>query len=119
MVLSVEFFDKKARIDDPVGAISVHGICGGFGTIMVGIFAKEGGLLYGGGLGLLGVQTLGIISAAAFAAAMAFAAFGIMKAVKGIRVSDSEQQEGLDIGEHGINAYSEMIKMDKFAELEL
>lgn len=58
MVISVEFFDKVARIDDPVGAISVHGVCGGFGTIMVGFFAADGGLFYGGGLKHLDTKLL-------------------------------------------------------------
>lgn len=119
MVVSVEFFDKTAKIDDPVGAISVHGICGAFGTVMVGIFATDGGLIYGGGLRLLGIQTLGILSAVVLASSVAFVVFSIIKATIGIRVSDSEQSEGLDIGEHGISAYAELIKLDKFAELDL
>jgi len=119
MMLAVEFFDKKVKIDDPVGAISVHGVCGAFGTIMVGLFAKEGGLLYGGGFRLLGVQTLGITCAALLAVALAGITFSILKAVVGIRVTDHEQREGLDIGEHGMSAYGEQANLDKFAELDI
>lgn len=91
---SVLFFDK-IKIDDPVGAISVHGVCGIFGTLAVGIW----------GSGSLGVQLLGtlVISATAFAAAMVI--FGILKVAGGIRVSEAEEIEGLDIGEHGMKAY--------------
>ncbi len=106
MVLSVEFIDKVLKIDDPVGAISVHGVCGTIGTILVGLFATDGGLFYGGGARLLGVQTLGVLSAGAFAAGMAFIVFIILKKLIGLRVSDAEQVEGLDIGEHGMMAYS-------------
>lgn len=108
MILAIEFFDKKLKIDDPVGAISVHGVCGAFGTIMVGFFAKEGGLLYGGGLKLLGVQTLGVAAAGLTASLGAFVVFSAIKAVIGIRVSENEQSEGLDIGEHGISAYAQL-----------
>ncbi len=108
MVLSVQFFDKTLRIDDPVGAISVHGICGGFGTVMVGLFAVDGGLLYGGGLRLLGVQTLGFASCAGLAAAVAYIAFSVLKTTAGIRVSPEEERQGLDLGEHGIVAYSDI-----------
>ncbi|WHH61231.1 ammonium transporter [Petroclostridium sp. X23] len=107
MILAVEFFDRVAKIDDPVGAISVHGVCGSFGTIMVGLFAKEGGLLYGGGIKLLGVQTLGVTAALGFAAVMGLIVFGALKATIGIRVSEEEESNGLDIGEHGISAYTD------------
>ncbi|MCG8500059.1 MAG: ammonium transporter [Firmicutes bacterium] len=105
MIYAVEFFDRVLKVDDPVGAISVHGACGVFGTIMVGLFAKEGGLLYGGGLGLLGVQILGAAAALAFAAVMGLVIFGTLKATIGIRVMEEEEHKGLDIGEHGIAAY--------------
>lgn len=68
IVLAVEFFDKVAKIDDPVGAISVHGVCGALGTVMTGLFATgvstEKGLFYGGGFHLLGTQLLGVLSVA-------------------------------------------------------
>ncbi|MDK2799460.1 MAG: ammonium transporter, Amt family [Clostridiales bacterium] len=106
MIISVEFFDRVVKIDDPVGAISVHGVCGGFGTLMVGVFAKEGGLLYGGGIKLLSIQTLGVVITFAFAVLMAIAVFGTLKTTIGIRVSEKEEQTGLDIEEHGISAYT-------------
>lgn len=108
LVLAVSFFDHVARIDDPVGAISVHGMCGMFGTIMVGLFSTTDGLLYGGGWRLLGVQVLGTVSAALFAAAAAFMVFTILKKTVGIRVTKKEEREGLDVGEHGSPAYGDM-----------
>lgn len=105
MVYAVEFFDQTVKIDDPVGAISVHGVCGSFGTLMVGLFAKEGGLLYGGGMHQLGVQVLGVVTALGFAAVMGLIIFGTLKATIGIRVTEEEEHNGLDIGEHGISAY--------------
>lgn len=108
MILSVEFFDKFARIDDPVGAISVHGVCGGFGTLMVGLFAREGGVFTGGGFDLLKVQALGFISVALFVGAVTFAVFTVLKGLVGLRLSDHEQNEGLDLGEHGATAYSQL-----------
>jgi Amt family ammonium transporter len=108
MILSVEFFDKVAKIDDPVGAISVHGTCGILGTLLVGIFATDGGLLYGGGLKLLGVQALGVAVVGGFVMLLAYIVMSILKATIGIRVSNAEQIEGLDIGEHGLSAYTKM-----------
>lgn len=108
MIFSVEFFDKTARIDDPVGAISVHGVCGGFGTIMVGLFARDGGLFTGGGFHLLQIQALGFFSVAIFVGTVTFAVFTVIKALVGLRLSDHEQNEGLDLGEHGVTAYSQL-----------
>ena len=119
MIIAVEFIDKVLKVDDPVGAISVHGICGTFGTIMVGVFATEGGLLYGGGFRLLGIQLLGIASAAVFVSIVAYIIFSVIKATIGIRVSDNEQTEGLDIGEHGITAYSTSGKINTLVEVEV
>ena len=117
MVYSVEFFDKVLKIDDPVGAISVHGITGGFGTIAVGFFAVDGGLLYGGGFGQLLTQIIGFSVSAAFSSVMALILFSIIKKTVGLRVTDKEQEEGLDIGEHGMVAYSNLD--DKFTELTI
>jgi ammonium transporter, Amt family len=108
MILSVEFFDRVLKIDDPVGAISVHGVCGAFGTLMVGLFSESAGLFYGGGATLLGVQALGVLAAGATAGLSAFIIFGIIKVTMGLRVSNEEQTEGLDIGEHGISAYNQL-----------
>lgn len=109
VVLAVEFFDKVVKIDDPVGAISVHAICGAFGTIMVGFFAIDGGLLYGGGFKLLTTQFIGVVAVFAWTITTAFILFKILKATVGLRVSSDEEEDGLDIGEHGISAYGDFV----------
>ncbi|MCH7658777.1 MAG: ammonium transporter [Bacteroidetes bacterium] len=106
LVFGVELFDKVLRIDDPVGAISVHGLSGATGTILVGIFATEGGLLYGGGAGLLGIQIIGVLSVAAWALGLGFLLFFILKKTIGIRVEKIIEEEGLDIYEHGETVYN-------------
>jgi Amt family ammonium transporter len=106
VVFAVEFFDNVAKIDDPVGAISVHGICGAFGTLAVGLFAEKGGLFYGGGVGMLGTQAIGVISVAAWAIACGFILFYILKYTMGLRVSAKEEENGLDFYEHGESAYN-------------
>jgi Amt family ammonium transporter len=106
VVFSVEFIDKILKVDDPVGAISVHGVCGAFGTAMVGLLALDGGLLYGGGVSLLLTQIIGIVSVFAWTGVTAFILFSIIKATIGLRVSSEEEEKGLDIGEHGMEAYS-------------
>jgi len=106
VVLSVSFIDNVLKIDDPVGAISVHGVCGAFGTAMVGFFAVEGGVLYGGGTALLITQLIGIVAVFAWTAGCALILFGIIKATIGLRVSAEEEIMGLDLGEHGMEAYS-------------
>ena len=106
IVLAVEFFDKVAKIDDPVGAISVHCVCGALGTILTGFFATgvttEAGLFYGGGLHFLGVQTLGVVSVAAYTAVLITAVFQILKHTIGLRADAADELEGLDISEHGL-----------------
>ncbi len=109
VILSVEFFDKVVHVDDPVGAISVHGVCGVWGTLAVGLFANTDdirGLFYGGGIGQLGVQAIGVISVFAWVMVTALVLFGIIKATMGLRVSAKEELQGLDIGEHGVESYS-------------
>ncbi len=106
VVASVLFFDR-VRIDDPVGAVSVHGICGGLGTLLVGVFALEGGILSGDGLDLLFTQAVGVVSIAAFVLATSFALFLGIKYTVGLRVSAEEEIEGLDILEHGAPGYNE------------
>ncbi|KUO77739.1 MAG: ammonium transporter [Desulfosporosinus sp. BRH_c37] len=106
VVLSVEFIDNVLKIDDPVGAISVHGVCGAFGTAMVGFFAVDGGLLYGGGTSLLITQLIGIASVFVWTAGTAVILFGIIKASIGLRVTSEEEVIGLDLGEHGMEAYA-------------
>jgi Amt family ammonium transporter len=108
MIFSVEFFDKVAKIDDPVGAISVHGVCGSFGTIAIGLFATDGGLFYGGGLKLLGIQVLGVLICGVVAAVLAFITFKLINKTMGLRIKLSEETEGLDINEHGMSAYIDL-----------
>ena len=110
VVLSVEFFDKIVKIDDPVGAISVHGVCGAVGTILTGLLATDGGLLYGGGFRFLGVQLLGVFSVALYTAVVISVIFTIIKKTIGLRCSAEEEIEGLDISEHGLaSAYADWV----------
>lgn len=109
VVLSVEFIDKVLKIDDPVGAVSVHAVCGSFGTAMVGLLALDGGLFYGGGSALLATQLIGVVSVFAWTVIIAFLVFSGIKATVGLRVSPEEEEEGLDIGEHGIDAYADFV----------
>jgi Amt family ammonium transporter len=112
VVFSVLLFDR-VKIDDPVGATSVHLICGIFGTICVGLFAQEGvtslsavnGLFFGGGLSLLGAEILGVIAVGLFVFASSALTWFLLKKTIGIRVSLEEEILGLDIGEHGNSAY--------------
>ncbi|MEX1383826.1 ammonium transporter [Lutibacter sp.] len=106
VVLSIEFIDKKLKVDDPVGAVSVHGVCGALGTLLVGVFAIDGGLLYGGGFSLLGVQAIGVLSIGAWAAGTAFVVLYVLKKTIGLRVSKEEEVDGLDIHEHKSNVYN-------------
>ncbi|MDI3501330.1 MAG: ammonium transporter, Amt family [Thermoanaerobacter sp.] len=109
VVISVEFIDKKLKIDDPVGAISVHGVCGAFGTLMVGLFATEGGLFYGGGIKQFLVQLAGVASTFVWTTVTAFILFAIIKLTVGLRVSEEEEVEGLDVAEHGATAYGDFV----------
>ena len=103
-IFSVEFFDNVAKIDDPVGAVSVHCMNGAWGTIAVGLFATEGGLFYGGGFAKLGIQLLGIVSVAAWVLATMFIIFTVIKKTIGLRVSEKEEIDGLDYHEHGLTS---------------
>ena len=106
MIFAVDFIDHKLHIDDPVGASSVHGVCGTLGTILVGLFAVDGGLFYGGGWGLLGAQTFASIVVALWAAGMGFIIFSSLNKIHGLRVARRVEEEGLDIYEHGESAYN-------------
>jgi Amt family ammonium transporter len=106
LVFSVEFIDQKLKIDDPVGAVSVHGVNGAWGTLAVGLFATDGGLFYGGGSSLLGVQALGVVAIFAWAFLTGLILFKIIKAINGLRVEKRVEQEGLDIYEHGESVYN-------------
>ncbi|MDJ0664864.1 MAG: ammonium transporter [Acidimicrobiia bacterium] len=104
VVYSVFFIDRRG-VDDPVGAISVHGVCGAFGTLMVGLFATETGLFYGGGLSQLWSQLVGVVSVFIFVTVAAGALFYGIKATIGLRVPPEEEIEGLDVVEHGAPGY--------------
>ncbi|MDY7000617.1 MAG: ammonium transporter, partial [Thermodesulfobacteriota bacterium] len=111
VVLSVVFVDQVLKIDDPVGCVSVHGTCGAYGTLMVGLLAAPGygdltGLLYGGGAGQLVTQVIGVAAVFAWAFGGGWVAFSIVKAVMGVRVSEEKELKGLDIAEHGTESYS-------------
>ncbi len=106
VALSVEFIDKVLKIDDPVGAISVHGVCGTFGTLAVGLFATDGGLFTTGNAALLGIQALGVVTVFAWVFGTASLLFLGIRLVMGLRVSKEEELKGLDIEEHGIESYS-------------
>lgn len=112
VVTSVLFIDQKLKVDDPVGAISVHAVCGVFGTLAVGLFASPDygsdavGLFYGGGLGLLGVQALGALAVDTWAFVGGLIIFKIADVVVGARVSSAEEIKGLDLTEHCAEAYS-------------
>lgn len=108
LVLGVEFFDKVAKIDDPVGAISVHGVCGAFGTICTGLFALDGGVFYGGGFKFFGTQVLGVAAVIAWVVVMMLIIFTIIKKTIGLRVSPEEELMGLDATEHNLpSAYAD------------
>lgn len=117
LCLAVPFIDTKLKVDDPVGAVSVHGVNGLWGVIAVGLFASEPealdgmtGLFAGGGLQLLGVQALGAISLVAWAAAMGAILFSILKAAKLLRADPKDEVVGLDITEHGLqSAYPDFL----------
>jgi Amt family ammonium transporter len=111
VVLSVEFIDKVIKVDDPVGAVSVHLVCGIFGTLAVGIWAnvpEEGivGLLHGGGLTQLGIQALGILAVGAWAGILSLVLFLLIKVIFGLRVTPKVEMIGLDLAEHKAEAYT-------------
>ncbi len=103
---AVEFFDKILKVDDPVGAISVHGVGGAFGTLAVGLFSTSEGLFYGNGAKLLGVQAIGVLAFFVWAFGTGFILFTILKSAKVLRVSRRIEEEGLDVYEHGESAYN-------------
>ena len=110
VVVAVEFLDLKCHIDDPVGAVAVHGVNGLWGTLSVGLFSTETGLLYGGGLHQLGIQTLGIAAILAWTIVTMTIVFYIIKKTNGLRVSAEEEISGLDLPEHGlVSAYADFM----------
>ncbi len=103
---AVELFDKVLKVDDPVGAVSVHGVCGAIGTLLVGVFSTSEGLFYGHGAKLLGVQAIGVLTFFVWAFGAGLILFTILKKAKILRVSKRVEEEGLDIYEHGEGAYN-------------
>jgi Amt family ammonium transporter len=116
VVASVWFIDWKLRIDDPVGAISVHGVNGVWGILALGLFAdgtygEVNGLLYGNS-GFMVSQLISAVTVFVWAFGMGAIMFYILKVTIGLRVSDREQIEGLDIGEHGMSAYPDFVQAE-------
>lgn len=110
VVGAVELVDKVCKIDDPVGAISVHGVCGAAGTVLTGLFALDGGLFYGGGLAMTITQLIGVVVVAAYVAVVMTVVFIIIKATVGLRVTAEEEIAGLDVVEHGLPPYTNDFK---------
>jgi ammonium transporter, Amt family len=108
VAVSVPTIDRL-RIDDPVGAVSVHGVCGILGTLWVGLAATDGGLLFGGGTELLVAQVIGIVAVVAWVGVTTGILFGVLKAIDQLRVSEQEEIEGLDVHEHGVPGYPELV----------
>ena len=106
LVFAIEFIDRKLHIDDPVGASSVHGVCGILGTLLTGLLATDGGVFYGGGWHFFGVQALGILVIDLWAAVTGFLLFFGIRKLHGLRVGKRVEEEGLDIYEHGESCYN-------------
>lgn len=106
LVYAIEFIDRKLHIDDPVGASSVHGVCGILGTLMTGLFSFSEGLFYGHGWGFLGAEAFGILIIDLWAAVTGVILFYSIKKIHGLRVSARIEDEGLDIYEHGETCYN-------------
>ena len=124
VVFGIEWLDKKVKIDDPVGAIGVHGFSGAAGTILTGVFALDGGLLYGGGTQMVLIQLLGVASVAAWIGITMTVVFQGIKHTIGLRVTREEEMMGLDVHEHDIessyadfmpvyNGYNNVVSMEK------
>ncbi|MFC4768640.1 ammonium transporter [Effusibacillus consociatus] len=119
MVFSYLFFDRVVKVDDPVGAFSVHGVAGIWGTLSTGFFAApdlveklgvgKPGLFYGGGFHQLGVQAMGVASVFAFVFIASFIVLYLLKVTVGIRISREEEIIGLDVSEHGTSGYPEQL----------
>ena len=108
VVLVIEFVDKVLKIDDPVGAVGVHGACGLLGTLLTGLFAVDGGLFYGGGFYMFGIQLFGVAAVLAWVAVMMTIIFTVLNKTVGLRVSEREEILGLDATEHGLaSAYAD------------
>ncbi|MDP0499069.1 MAG: ammonium transporter [Verrucomicrobiota bacterium JB022] len=131
VVFAILFIETKLKIDDPVGAISVHGICGAWGTLSIGLFGQSSidalfwseetaikdGLFFGGGVSQLLIQLAGVASVFVFAFGTAYAVFFAIDRLFGLRVSPEEEMEGLDLGEHGNEAYADFTQYQDSPEL--
>lgn len=106
VVFGVAFLDK-IHVDDPVGAVPVHGMNGIWGTAALGLFHESQGFFFGGGAGFFGVQLLGTLSVTIFVIASMFAVFKLIKFAVGLRISREEELKGIDISEHGMEAYAD------------
>jgi Amt family ammonium transporter len=114
VVFAVDFVEKVLKVDDPVGAVAVHGVCGAFGTLCVGLFARQDaegfwsqGLFYGGGFDQLISQAIGVVAIAAWVGVTAFILFKVLDLTVGLRATEEEEIEGLDVHEHGSAGYGE------------
>ena len=112
VVFGIEFIDKVCKIDDPVGAIGVHGMCGAAGTLLTGVFAVDGGLAYGGGFSFLGIQLLGVVSVIRWVSVTMIITFRVLKHTIGLRASEEEETKGLDVTEHNLaSSYADFMPM--------
>ncbi|MDR1836175.1 MAG: ammonium transporter, partial [Treponema sp.] len=132
VVLAVEFIDLKLHVDDPVGAVAVHGVCGIWGTLAVGLFATPTapnapagitgdaavGLFYGGGFGQLGVQAIGVVAIAAWTFATVGLTFLLIKKINGLRAAREDEIKGLDSTEHGMSGYADFMIMASVTDTE-
>jgi Amt family ammonium transporter len=103
--VAVLFFDK-IKVDDPVGAVAVHGVNGLFGTLAVGFFAAEGGLFFGGGAELLITQLIGVLTIALFSFTITFILMKVLKSTVGIRITSEDEEAGIDSVSFGVKSYS-------------
>ncbi len=110
VVFGIEFIDKVLKIDDPVGAVGVHGLCGATGTLLTGLFSTSEGVFYGHGFRFFGIQCLGVISVIAWVTVTMIIIFTLIKKTVGLRVSEKEEINGLDIEEHGlVSSYADFM----------
>ena len=109
VVFSIEFIEKKLKIDDAIGAASVHGVAGAWGTLVIGLWGIDGdtgiGLFNGGGFSQLGAQAIGVVAYAVWSVVLSFIVLKILKSTMGLRVTKEEEEVGLDLSEHGEIAY--------------
>lgn len=116
VVFGIEFVEKVLKVDDPVGAVGVHGMCGATGTILTGLFSTTEGLFYGHGARFLGVQVLGVVAVIAWVAITMTIVFQVLKHTIGLRVTAEEEISGLDLPEHGlVSAYADFYTMSGMA----